>query len=131
LFFLKVLKLKKTGYKLQIMKKTNEASIQQQCVMYFNNTFCLKHHTPRNMIFSIPNEGQDSREQNRKKQVGLLPGASDTIIVMPNRVIFCEFKDEKGKQSDKQIDFQNRVNALGFEYWIVRSLEEFQQHLSK
>jgi len=69
------------------------------------------------------------KEQSRKKQVGLLAGASDTIIVIENRVIFCEFKDEKGRQSDKQIDFQQRVESLNHEYWIIRSLEEFKLKL--
>ena len=112
------------------MKQT-ESKIQQDCIMYFRNTYCLKHHEPRCMMFSVPNEGKNAIEQMRKVQIGMLSGVSDTIIIMPNRVIFCEFKDDKGKQSDKQIDFQNRVELLGFEYWVVRSLEEFKHHLTK
>jgi len=41
--------------------------------------------------------------------------------------VFCEFKDEKGRQSERQIEFEQRVNKLGFEYWIVRSLEQFKE----
>ena len=105
----------------------SESKIQQQCYLYFNNTYCLKHHEPRMLMFSVPNEGTDAKEQSRKKAGGMLPGASDTIIVLPNRVIFCEFKDSKGRQSDKQIEFQQRVESLGFEYWIIRSLEQFKE----
>lgn len=111
--------------------KVSESKIQQSCYMWFNNTYCLKHHSPRLMMFSIPNEGMDQKEQSRKKQVGMLPGASDTIIVIENRVIFCEFKDEKGRQSDKQVDFQQRVEALNHEYWLVRSLEEFKERIQQ
>jgi len=103
----------------------NESAIQQECFIWFNNTFCLKHHDPRFIMFSIPNEGKNAIEQIRKKQIGMLPGASDTIIVLDGQVIFCEFKDEKGRQSDKQKDFEQRVLSLNHEYWIVRSLEEF------
>jgi len=76
-------------------------------------------------MFSIPNEGKNAIEQIRKKQIGMLPGASDTIIVLDGQVIFCEFKDEKGRQSDKQKDFEQRVLSLNHEYWLIRSLEEF------
>ena len=107
----------------------NESSIQQECFIWFNNTFCLKHHDPRFIMFSIPNEGKNAIEQIRKKQMGMLPGASDTIIVLDGQVIFCEFKDEKGRQSDKQKDFEQRVESLNHKYWIVRSLEEFKTNI--
>lgn len=54
-----------------------------------------------------------------------MAGVSDLIIVQPNRVIFVEMKTETGRQSDKQKDFESMVSALGFEYYICRSLEEF------
>jgi hypothetical protein len=55
-------------------------------------------------MFSVPNEGKNATEQIRKKQTGMLPGASDTIIVFNSQVIFCEFKDEKeGNQINKKI----------------------------
>jgi len=110
------------------MKKT-ESKIQQECLMHFRNTYCLKHHNPQCLMFSVPNEGKNAIEQMRKIQIGLMSGVSDTIIVMPNRVIFCEFKDDKGKQSPQQIDFQIKVENLGFEYWLVRSLDEFKLYL--
>jgi hypothetical protein len=50
--------------------------------------------------------------------------------VLENRVIFCEFKDAKGKQSDKQKDFQERVQLLNHEYWLVRSLDEFKTKIN-
>jgi hypothetical protein len=81
-------------------------------------------------MFSIPNEGKNAIEQIRKKQMGMLPGASDTIIVLDNKVIFCEFKDEKGRQSDKQKDFEQRVLSLKHEYWVIRSLDEFKTKIN-
>lgn len=35
----------------------SEAAIQQSIVRWYQNTYCLQHHSPRCMIFSIPNEG--------------------------------------------------------------------------
>jgi hypothetical protein len=49
---------------------------------------------------------------------------------MPSRVVFVECKDDKGKQSENQIQFEKDVKALGFEYWLVRSLEEFKNNFT-
>ena len=59
------------------------------------------------------------------KATGLVAGVSDLIIIQPKRVIFVEVKTKTGTQQKTQIDFQKTVTALGFEYLIVRSLEEF------
>ena len=58
-----------------------------------------------------------------------MAGVSDLIIIKPNEVVFCEVKIEKGYQSDKQKDFQNQVETLGFRYVVVRSLEEFKKNI--
>jgi len=57
----------------------------------------------------------------------MLKGVSDLIIVLPGKVIFCEMKDDKGRQKPEQVKFENKVVALGHEYWLVRSEEEFQE----
>lgn len=105
--------------------KKNEGALQQSIVMWFRNNYCLKNSVPKCLIFSVPNESSNAREQMYKKSIGMLPGVSDLVVVIPNKVLFIECKDEKGKQSDNQIQFENTVNELGFEYHVVRSLEEF------
>ncbi len=35
----------------------SESRIQQEIVTWYKNNYCLQHHNPRCMIFSIPNEG--------------------------------------------------------------------------
>ena len=52
-------------------------------------------------------------------------GVSDLIVLMPNRAMFIELKNEKGIQSESQKDFEQSVTALGFEYYLIRSLEQF------
>jgi len=105
--------------------KKNEGAIQQSIVMWFNNTYCLKNANPRCVIFSVPNEGKSAQEQMYKKSLGMKSGVSDLIVLIPNKVIFIECKDEKGKQSNNQKEFEKTVSALGFEYHVVRSLDEF------
>ena len=77
------------------------------------------------LIFSVPNHGKDLQEQLKKKATGLMAGVSDLILIKPNEVVFVEIKDEKGRQSDKQKEFQNKVELLGFRYILCRSLNDF------
>jgi len=62
----------------------------------------------------------------RMKNMGLRPGVSDTVVVLPNKVLFVEFKTSTGYQSEKQKEFQKAVESCNHQYHVVRSLEEFQ-----
>ena len=110
----------------------NEAKIQAECVKWFNNNYCLKHHDPQCCIFSVPNEAIQKmawRQISKFKATGLLSGVSDTIVLIPGKVLFVEFKTVTGRQSKSQAKFQNRVESLGFEYVIIRSVEEFREYI--
>jgi hypothetical protein len=39
--------------------------------------------------------------------------------------VFVEMKDATGKQSPGQIEFEQTVTNLGFEYYLIRSVDEF------
>ena len=108
-------------------KIKSESAIQQRIVEFYRNSFCLTHHSPRHAIFSVPNEGKDGKEQSKKKAIGLMKGVSDLIIMKPGEVILIECKDDTGKQSDAQVSFEKTVLAMGYRYFVVRSLEEFKQ----
>jgi hypothetical protein len=108
----------------------SESKIQQECYQWFNNNYCLKNHSPRCYIFSVPNEGKSAQEQMYKKMLGMRSGVSDMIMLLPNKVLFIEFKDAKGRQSDNQKEFEEIVTNLGFEYHLIRSLETFQELFS-
>jgi hypothetical protein len=108
----------------------SEDILQAEIYRWYHNTYCTKKQEKPHIIFSVPNGAYVSKRQAMKlKATGLVAGVSDLIIIQPNRCIFVELKLEKGKQSDKQIAFQNKVQMLGFEYWVVRSLEEFQKKI--
>ena len=102
-----------------------ESKIQQEIVMWFRNNYCLLKHNPRSVIFSVPNDSKDVKEQMRKKATGLYAGVSDLICVHFGKVLFIEVKADNGIQSPRQKDFQNIVESQGFEYYVVRSLDEF------
>jgi len=109
--------------------KNDEALIQSECVKWYTNTYCLKHHNPRGLIFSVPNElGKTNALQTMlAKATGLLSGVSDLVVIHPNKgqLFFVELKTATGVQSDAQIEFEERVNALGYEYKLIRSFDEF------
>ena len=112
------------------MKTENQ--VQNECWVWFNNNFCLKNHSPKCIFFSIPNGGtRNIREAVTLKQTGLKKGASDFVVLMPNRAIFFEAKTEVGKQSPEQKEFEIDVGALGFEYYLIRSVEEFRSIILK
>lgn len=106
------------------MEKT-EAKIQQEITQWYRNTYCLRHHSPRNVIFSVPNESKDVAEAGYKRAIGLFRGASDLVVVQKGEVVFVEVKTPTGTQSKEQKEFESIVKALGFRYEVVRSLEQF------
>jgi len=121
----------------------SEANIQQSIVRYYRNTFCLTHHTPRCMIFSIPNEGRAMASAGLIA-TGLYPGCADLQII--HRVskyrfgpvlpipIFFEVKrpgavtgPRKNGQSENQIAFEDHCKQMGIGYHVVTSLEQFME----
>lgn len=97
-----------------------ECIIQRSCVEWFRNAY------PEYVIFSIPNEST-YRRKNYFQQLGMLKGVSDVVVILPNKVLFVEFKTLKGYQRPEQKFFQNRCLELGFTYYICRSLEQFKE----
>lgn len=127
------------------MKRKSENFLQHSCYVYFNNTYCLKHHNPRLIMQLVPNESASSMAGVLKgmgvsdrilqkavalvtqgmKLMGLKAGASDTIIIAPNRVVFVEFKLPNGTHQVNQIEYKDQVEALGHEYVTIRSIDQF------
>ena len=75
----------------------------------------------------MPNEGKSATEQMYKKATGMLSGVSDLICIFQKKIMFIECKDQVGKQSENQKAFQKQVEANGYEYHLIRSLDEFKQ----
>lgn len=99
-----------------------ENKIQQEVVQWFRANFYEK-----GLIFSVPNERTGGFMAMKDLLLtGLLSGVSDLIVVLPERVLFVELKNAKGRQSEKQKKFEKNITALGYQYHLVRSLEEFQ-----
>lgn len=59
-----------------------------------------------------------------------IPGESDlTLFCQGGRTVFIEIKTGTGRQSKKQKKFQAAVERLGFEYIILRSVEDAERFI--
>jgi hypothetical protein len=103
--------------KIKALSNKSEFTIQVEIV-----AFCRKNDI---ICFSVPNEA--TRNNSKYIQSGVLAGVSDLIVLNNGKTHFVELKDYKGKQSDKQKEFENKVISQGFEYFLVRSLDEFKK----
>jgi hypothetical protein len=72
------------------------------------------------LVIHIPNQAT----RGRHRYSGLLPGAPDLIVIGYNKVLFMEVKKPNGRQSSSQIIIQKMIEERGFEYHIVRSVED-------
>ena len=111
------------------MIKIKETSHQQQfCSWCERHNFYTSHSeydpskTYVGCVFSVPNGGlRKAIDMVMLKREGLLTGASDVVIMLPNKTIYMEFKTDNGKQSQKQKDFQAVCEMLGHKYYLVWS----------
>lgn len=94
-----------------------EHTLQLNIIAYFRNEF---ERYGKGIIIPVVNEAT-----YKNNTFVICKGASDLIIVLPDKTFFCELKVGSNKQSTDQKDFQNRVTNLGHEYKLIRSLDEF------
>jgi len=60
-----------------------------------------------------------------------ITGYPDITLFRNGKTIFVEVKTETGKQSEIQKYVQKQLESQGFEYYLVRSLENFREILNK
>ena len=106
----------------------SEDRLTQVCYLWWHNT----HREYRGLLFHVPNGGSRNKREAAKFQImGLYPGISDFIFLWGGMAFMIELKTEKGRQSPEQFKWQVTMEAQGFEYYIVRSLEAFQVLIGK
>lgn len=98
-----------------------EESIQRQIVQYLELMGIF--------FFSVPNENAGGGKgamirMQMYRAMGLRPGVSDLVVILPSRIVFLEVKTATGRQSEHQRRFEARVKELGFEYYVVRSVDD-------
>lgn len=73
---------------------------------------------------SVPNEAAYTKKELYKKS-GMLSGAPDLVIALNRRVVFVEMKSQTGRCSVEQKAVHAKLEALGHEIYVVRSLSAF------
>ena len=110
--------------------REEEHNIQAACVRWFN----FQWPQYRGLLFAVPNGGARSKATAGKlKAEGVVPGVADLILLVPFlqecvqyfNGLCIEMKTSKGKQSREQKDWECKVREQGYEYKVIRSLDEF------
>lgn len=101
-----------------------ESRLQQECYMYFHNNY----PDYRGLYFKIKNEGTNRVTGALDKATGLVSGVADSCLLVPyQKTIFIEFKTETGVQSKNQKKWQYTIQKYGYEYFIVKNLQDFKK----
>lgn len=102
----------------------NEHYIQKSMVDWFR----IQYPKLEKNLFSVPNGTNKSKKQaSYMRAEGLTPGVSDLILVYEEVVYFIEVKTPTGKMSSDQKVFKEMVVKNGFNYYLVRSLDDFRK----
>jgi hypothetical protein len=101
----------------------SEDKLQSECYLWFHNTY----PELRGLLCYNLNNSMNRIRGMMDKSMGLQPGRSDMVFYYQGRAVMIEFKTLDGRQSKVQMEWQQKIQQAGFYYYIIRSLEEFQQ----
>ena len=110
-------------------------SVIQESIVNFLSMICRQY---RFLFFSVPNEsittgteGKDFGRAINLKKMGVLPGVSDLVIGYRGKMYCLEVKNEKGKQSDRQKNFERWCADCCIPYVLVRSVDDVHEALKE
>lgn len=116
-----------------------ESKIQADSYTWFHNTYPQY----RGLLFAVTNQNERSGDIGKKAQLisgamrkalGLIPGVSDLIMLIPRNGfhgLMLECKTKIGRQSPQQKEWEISVMSQGYLYTIFRSVEEFKRIVTK
>ena len=100
----------------------SEDKLHQDCFVWFHNTY----PPMRGLLCYNLNNSKNRIDGARNKAKGLIAGRSDMVLYYKSTAFMIEFKTSDGSQSAGQKEWQWLITSNGFQYHIIRSLEEFQ-----
>lgn len=112
--------------------KQSEHQLQSGCVQWFR----LQYPKLGRLLFSIPNGArlhgtgrQRAMQWAKLEREGAVAGAADLFLAVPSgdfAGLFIEMKTERGRQSERQKEFEKNIVEMGYGYVMPRSFSEFQ-----
>lgn len=99
----------------------SENKLHQDCYVWFHNTY----PNLRGLLCYNLNNSKNKIDGARNKAKGLIAGRSDMVLYYQSNAFMIEFKTSDGSQSQGQKEWAALVKSQGFQYHIIRSLEEF------
>ncbi len=100
-----------------------EARLQQEIYIWFHNQF----PNYRGLLCYNLNNSKNRIDGARNRSLGLQSGRSDLTLYFKGRAYMIELKTDAGRQSKQQKEWQRVIESHGFDYVIIRSLDEFKQ----
>ncbi len=111
--------------------KTAEHDLQVGCVTWFRCRFPQYLY----LLFAVPNGGQRNvAVAGKLKAEGVLAGVADLLLLIPNEEyhgLCVELKAIKGRQTEKQSNWQQEVEKQGYRYVVCRSIEDFIKEIER
>ena len=105
-----------------------EAQLQQLCYTWF----IRQYRAEEGRLWMQYNNPRSMQSGSYLKKQGMVSGVSDLAFIrLDGTMVFIELKLPKGKQSDNQKWWQSVVERCNSEYYIVRTLEEFQELINQ
>jgi len=98
-----------------------EIALHSQCFLWHWNSY----PNERGLLCYNLNNSANKIQGNQNKALGLIKGRSDMVYYKDGKAIMIEFKTLDGKQSQEQMQWMHLIIDSGFQYHIVRRLEEF------
>jgi len=114
-----------------------EERIQVDICEYFTliqNKYHFTFHSVPNEAFSTGRSkgGFSGSDYNRAaifKMMGMKTGVADLLIVHDGKAYYMEVKSIKGRLSDAQKQFRDEALLSGYEYAVVRNMEQACEYL--
>ena len=105
-----------------------ESELQQLCYTWF----IRQYRAEEGRLWMQYNNPRSMQSGSYLKKQGMVSGVSDLAFIrLDGTMVFIELKIPKGKQSDNQKWWQSVVERCNSSYYIVRTLEEFQELINK
>jgi hypothetical protein len=82
----------------------------------------------RSVVHHSPNEAGGGPSAAKRQAIlvgmGVHPGWSDLTVLSEGRVLFLEVKSATGRLSAAEAEFRDTVDAMGFPWALVRSVDD-------